>query len=371
MAAELTELAIADPVGEPTPEVGAGRPVVDRSTLYSLLLRLAGRVPDDGLAVMRTCLADREESEVAFLLATAVRSGTLAFTDAEVALVRMFITMYHVGPDMADRAPRIDHLPPTPHRFAGVVPADGDGDTSPTDVPSDLPPEARDEADTAVVEAGDRVGGLVALWRVFRYSSDGVAQRVYLGEAEPTADLLELTAEMQYALTEVGEVTPRVEVFPEGAELPPYHDAALAAATLVWAARDAPVRLARVFDGAEPDGGPFFDPDHPLMEGADGERVLACLRAGELVLTMPGAMDDLFDPGRTAVVPLGFRSDGRWVWPDAVAYYLKSYRLAPEPELIEHLLASSPPTPLTRLARHRALVTLFAPTEMEPVWQAG
>jgi hypothetical protein len=96
------------------------------------------------------------------------------------------------------------------------------------------------------------------------------------------------------------------------------------------------------------------------------------LRSGEPVLDTPGALDDVLDPGRLGVVPVGFRSDGRWIWPDAVTYYLERHGLAPEPELVAHVLArSGPPDPLSRLTRHRVLTTLFAPTGGEPVWQAG
>ncbi len=150
---------------------------------------------------------------------------------------------------------------------------------------------------------------------------------------------------------------------------------------------EAPVRLARAFDGADPEGGPFFHPDHPLLDGPDGERVLAYLRGGELVLDTPGSLKDVLAEGHEAVVPAGFRSDGRWVWPDTVAYYLKRHRLAPDPELTAHVLGAPSPRPLSRLDRHRALETLFAdptetdptetdptdtdPTETEPMWQAG
>jgi hypothetical protein len=100
--------------------------------------------------------------------------------------------------------------------------------------------------------------------------------------------------------------------------------------------------------------------------------VLAHLRSGEVVFDVPGAMDDLLDADRLAAVPVGFRSDGRWVWPDAVAYYLKRHHLAPEPELVAHILrTTAPPRALSRLTRHQALTTLFASSDVEPIWQAG
>jgi hypothetical protein len=328
----------------------------DRRSLHWLLLGLAGRVSDEDLAEMRMCLADGEETEIVSQLATAIGPGRLALTGAEATLVREFLIEHGADPEPADRASRIEDLPPPRHRF----------DTS------QRTENALDALDAVVVEAGERVGGLSAIWRARRHTDDGGMRRVYLAEARPDADMVELVAEMQHAFTEADGDTARVEVFAEGTAPMPYHDAALASAALVWAVEETPVRLARAFDGAHPDDGPFFRPDHARLDGPDGERVLSYLRAGEPVLNPPGAMDDVLDAERVSVVPLGFRSDGRWIWPDAVGYYLKRYRLAPERELVAHALsAPEPSAPLNRLTRHRVLETLFAPTGVEPVWQAG
>ncbi|MGI5229465.1 hypothetical protein [Actinoallomurus sp. CA-142502] len=325
----------------------------DRRSLHSLLLGLAGRVSDEDLAEMRMCLADGEEVEIVSRLAVVIGTGRLALTEAEAGLVRALFAGYGADPDPIDLASRIENPPPPRDRF-------------------DTPERAEDAVDGVIAEAGRRVGGLSAIWRACRQADDGGTRRVYLAEARPEADVVELVAEMQHALTEADGDTARVEVFAERTAPLPYHDAALASAALVWAAEETPIRLARAFDGAHPEDGPFFHPDHERLNGPDGERVLSYLRAGELVLNTPGAMDDVLDTERPGAVPLGFRSDGSWVWPDSLAYYLKRYRLAPEGELVAHALsAPKPSVPLTRLIRHRALETLFAPAGMEPVWQAG
>ena len=342
----------------------ASRTALPMPDLYALLLGLAGRVPDEALAELRLCLADAETADLAAGLAAEVGTGRLALTEPEVALVRTLFEECGLDPDVTGRVPRRESPPVPPSRFGdeyGSTMPNGDGWES-----------QKDATDAVAVEAGERVGGPIAIWRVFRHAHEGPARRVYLAEAEPAADLAELAAEMQYALAEASEDTPRVEVFAEGTPLPAYHDAALAGATLIWAASDTPVRLARAFDGADEGDGPYFHADHPRLDGPEGERVLAYLRSGELVLNTPGALDDVLDPARLGVVPVGFRSDGRWIWPDAVAYYLKRHGLAPEPDLVAHVLArSGPPDPLNRLTRHRVFTTLFAPTGGEPVWQAG
>jgi hypothetical protein len=328
----------------------------DRRSLHALLLGLSGRIPDESLAEMRTSLADGEEDHLAYLLAGALAADTLSLTADEAALTRAALAANHMDSARLDHIPHVDR-PPSPYRFEDGL------ETRASDDPA---------LDLAVVRAAEQVGGLLGIWRVFRRSGPEPAVRVYLAEAEPMADAAELVAEMQYALAEGGSGTPRVEVFNEGAVLAPYHDAALAAGVLVWPAAGTSLRLARTFDGADRDQGPFFRPDHPRLDPPVGERVLAYLRSGEVVFDVPGAMDDLLDADRPAAVPVGFRSDGHWIWPDAVAYYLKRHRLAPEPELVAHILdATEPPRALSRLARQQAVTTLFAPSEVEPVWQAG
>jgi hypothetical protein len=342
----------------------ADLPMPGRADLHALLLGLAGRVPDETLAEMRLCLADEETSELVDLLATVLDSGRLALTDDEAALVRVLFEECDTDPGPAENATRLASPPPVPYRFGdpnGLGGPAGDGRET-----------LRDAMDAVAVGAVERLGGLIAIWRVFRHSADGAVVRVYLAEAEADADLAEIVAETQYELADGSADIPRVEVFAEGTPLPPYHDAALAGATLVWAATETDVRLARAFDGADQEDGPFFHPDHPRLEGQEGEQALAYLRSGEVVLNLPGALDDVLDADRMGAVPIGFRSDGRWIWPDAVSYYLKRHGIAPEPDLLAHALAvSSPPGPLSRLTRHRVLTTLFAPTGGEPVWQAG
>ncbi len=100
--------------------------------VHDFLLRLAGRMPDDELATMRTCLADGEGGEVARMLAGVVVKVPLL--GDEIDIVRALFDRYRIS---VGEIERIDHLPPVPYRFTGG----GDKDTH----------------DAAAVEAGDRV----------------------------------------------------------------------------------------------------------------------------------------------------------------------------------------------------------------------
>ncbi|PKW18023.1 hypothetical protein [Saccharopolyspora spinosa] len=330
-------------------------PTVERNDLYELLLRLTGRVPDDGLAIMRTCLADGEDDQVAELLVTAVTTRGLALVQHEVDVIRTLAAQHGVRTAELEKTALLDELPPPAFEFA--TPAiDQDG---------------MDQQDAIVVEAASRVGGLLGLWRAVRRSK-GSEVRLYLGEAEPDSDVVELAAEAQHSLVESG-VEPRIELFTEGTELAPYHEAALEKAELVWTAAPPPrIHLARTFDGADPARGPYFKPDHPRLPHADVARALSFLRAGETVLSSTARMDDVMQPGQAAPVPVSFRSDGTWIWSDSVIYYLERYQLSPEPDLVDHALTSTPPpSVLSQLTYHHVLAELFAPAPQESMWQAS
>jgi hypothetical protein len=294
--------------------------------IHTLLLGLAGRAPDAWLMITRASLADGDHEHVAQTVAALTRSG-LVFSEREAATVSALVSGQ---PDAS--APIAGSLPPTGHGFEP-------GDDRP--VPG-LP------------------GAVTALWRAVR--SDGLV--VHLAEASDGADLATLTGQVQRLLDSP------VEMFAPDAELPPYHRTALAAATLV-ALTPAPVHLARVFDGADPQLGPFFVTDRERVDEQRRERLLAYLRAGEPVLDEAGELDDVLEPG--VGVPTGFRSDGTWVWNDATVHYLDRHAVAPDPDLAAHVDARLPtPAGLRRSERARVRAALTAgPTDQANVWRAG
>jgi hypothetical protein len=97
-------------------------------------------------------------------------------------------------------------------------------------------------------------------------------------------------------------------------------------------------RVARLFDGQGTEGAPWFSPSRlRILEPERRRRLSAYLSGGRLVLRVTGRMPDPFDPGKGRVVPLNYRTDGVWVWPEALAYYLGQRGVAPELELLCHI----------------------------------
>jgi hypothetical protein len=66
------------------------------------------------------------------------------------------------------------------------------------------------------------------------------------------------------------------------------------------------------------------------------QRLLGFLQGGAIVLQAPGLREDRLDPSRPAAAPLGYLSDGEWIWPQELGYYLEAHDILPEDELVEH-----------------------------------
>ncbi|RZS36909.1 uncharacterized protein DUF4237 [Herbihabitans rhizosphaerae] len=96
-------------------------------------------------------------------------------------------------------------------------------------------------------------------------------------------------------------------------------------------------RIARVFDGMGPSGRPVFE--RVPVTDADREELLAYLTNAPIVVPGHGFDIDRLDPDARPTVPVAFQSDGTWIWPAAVEYYLRSYEVPPEPDLVDHIRA--------------------------------
>jgi len=91
--------------------------------------------------------------------------------------------------------------------------------------------------------------------------------------------------------------------------------------------REAPpghgLRPARVYDTVGPDGRPAFSPARlRIVEIERRDRMIRYLNEGRMVLRAAGRAPDPTTGDPEPRVPLSFRTDGVWVWSDAVAYYL-------------------------------------------------
>ncbi|MCG8914502.1 glycohydrolase toxin TNT-related protein [Actinokineospora sp. PR83] len=97
-----------------------------------------------------------------------------------------------------------------------------------------------------------------------------------------------------------------------------------------------PPELVRLFDGVDDAGRSTWY--RPVLGEREREAVLAYLEGAPLVLSARGTTRDAL--GTEDVVPMGFHTDGRFVWPSAVAYYLRAHGVPPVPPLVEWIRAA-------------------------------
>jgi hypothetical protein len=109
-----------------------------------------------------------------------------------------------------------------------------------------------------------------------------------------------------------------------------------------------------------------------VIRGEEADRLIRYLNGGELLLSTTARLEDAVNPGRGAVVPTNFRTDGHWIWSDATVYYLKQYGLAPDANLIAHIHLRGFVVPeIDGAAIHRALAALQEPQADGPAWING
>lgn len=269
--------------------------------LHRLLLAMAGRLPGELLCAARGWLAGGHGADVAEAVAFAVVAGGIVVTAAEREVLGEALP---VGAEVGTAA------------LTAYRKGDG-GDGGP---------------DPAMVRAARESGADLAVWRTWR---DG---RVYLVHAPGRGgrEQARLAARLHDAVAGTEPVCPQVDVFGGVGELPRAQWAALTDAELIWPdAPAAPVRVAGV------------EPGEATAGAVEHRRLAEYLDAAPLLIPVAGRLPDLLDPARPRVVPDGWRTDGRWVWPVAVVHYLMEYDRAPEPALLQHIRARdyTPPSP--------------------------
>ena len=93
--------------------------------------------------------------------------------------------------------------------------------------------------------------------------------------------------------------------------------------------------VAEPFDGVNPDGSPRI-----MRAQLDPREIPALqmyLTQAPVVLAAPGNAQDELVPSAGQNIPRAFHSDGVWVWPAAVGYYLGYYQLPPSDALLAHI----------------------------------
>ena len=101
------------------------------------------------------------------------------------------------------------------------------------------------------------------------------------------------------------------------------------------------LRVTPVFDAVDEAGRPYFSPDRwRVLDGAERARLVGYLSGAPVAVRAYGLEPDPLDPSRGPAVPIGYRTDGVWVWQEAAEYYLGRLGVAPEDEFLAHIQES-------------------------------
>jgi hypothetical protein len=184
------------------------------ASCHELLLRLAGRLPDRQLWRFRDWLSAGALDALAGMLPLTLLRERVPITVPETYLLTQAVLDAGADPGQLNAMHWVDELPDLDYTFTSES------------------PEWMNAGDSVAVVLGAVLHGRPEVidvrcsWRRHR-SGMGSPSRVVLVTA--TAECARLTGELQRVLRALGNYEPVVEVLPDGLDLPPYHEAAIAA----------------------------------------------------------------------------------------------------------------------------------------------
>jgi hypothetical protein len=77
----------------------------------------------------------------------------------------------------------------------------------------------------------------------------------------------------------------------------------------------------------------------------DEAMIAGYLEAGAVIRSAGARVDDVLDPARTSVASMYLVTDGTWVWPLELAYYIREYHVELPADFVAHMRAQSWKTP--------------------------
>jgi hypothetical protein len=227
---------------------------------HTLLLRLAGRVPDETMVSLRQHLGAGELPQlVGEIEAVAIGYQAQLPIDGLQMLPR---GLYEPGswmPPEHGLVLRPDGLPlpdytftqfpqqamalAGPHLLDLVELSGGQVETFSADVAYQLFGGDFSDPIAHLLKPGD---GVIGLWSVWRSGPEGQAPKLmHVAELDPRARAWDFTSHFQRSRAQDGAESPQIEAYWSGGELPEYQRRAQASGVLVWARDKAPVTLER------------------------------------------------------------------------------------------------------------------------------
>jgi hypothetical protein len=82
---------------------------------------------------------------------------------------------------------------------------------------------------------------------------------------------------------------------------------------------------------------PPVDDRRPRLDEAEAAKVVGFLESGSIVLRRTKRIADPLSNSDALVVPMSIWTDGEWIWPDALTYFVKTHRIAPADDFMRYL----------------------------------
>lgn len=92
---------------------------------------------------------------------------------------------------------------------------------------------------------------------------------------------------------------------------------------------------------------------------AEEARIVSYLQSATTLAATTAKVGDFINPEVGEIATASIRTDGRWAWPDDLAYYISTYHVDLPPEMLENLRENSFEAPAVPAARLSEIVSLL------------
>jgi hypothetical protein len=228
--------------------------------LHTMLLRMAGRVPDAVLSRLRIRLVEVELAPLAEYAVNFAIQYQVALPAEDIALLARVTRLFDVGREPVEKYAQIpvsDTVPEPAYTFRPAAPSvlavANARIPAQLDLTHPLPPELADLqfklTDMPALYAANtmNVGGALAVWSAWRFAGTAEsATRVVVAVVPPGVEAWQLAGDALRELAEKRPDTTQVEVYWADQPVLPYQRAARDGGALIWAAdpADAQTRTA-------------------------------------------------------------------------------------------------------------------------------